>query len=155
PFALAFVIAYVLTPAVDWVESRRVPRAASILIVYVVVLGSLGLFIRLTAPRVVQELSGLRRELPALTHTVRTQWVAWVQSRLHEGGANPATPPPPPPPEGENDAHEGAATLVARPQADGSLVIELEKPLAIHAGRRGGYVVESVREVRPEAFDVD
>src|SRR5262245_51318574 len=51
PFALAFVIAYVLTPAVDWVESRRVPRAGAILIVYIVVLGSLGLFIRLTAPR--------------------------------------------------------------------------------------------------------
>jgi predicted PurR-regulated permease PerM len=50
PFVLALVIAYVLTPLVAWVETRRVPRAAAIILVYVVVLGTLGIFIRLTAP---------------------------------------------------------------------------------------------------------
>ena len=60
PFVLALVIAYVLTPLVAWVESRRIPRAAAIILVYVVVLGTLGVFIRFTAPRVGQELASLR-----------------------------------------------------------------------------------------------
>src|SRR5688500_6064648 len=66
PFVLAVVLAYVLTPLVAWIEKRRVPRFAAIILVYLVVLGSLGLFIRLTAPRVGQELASLRRELPVL-----------------------------------------------------------------------------------------
>ena len=82
PFVLALVIAYLLTPLVAWVEKRRVPRAAAIILVYVVVLGALGTFVRLTAPRVGQELASLRHELPALQHTVRTVWVPAVQQRL-------------------------------------------------------------------------
>ena len=42
PFVLALVIAYLLTPLVAWVEKKRVPRAAAIILVYVVVLGTLG-----------------------------------------------------------------------------------------------------------------
>ena len=40
PFVLALVIAYVLTPLVALVERKRVPRAAAIILVYVVVLGT-------------------------------------------------------------------------------------------------------------------
>src|SRR5687767_10692546 len=47
PFVIALVLAYVLTPLVAWVEKRRVPRPLAIILVYVVVLGSLGTFIRL------------------------------------------------------------------------------------------------------------
>src|SRR5215471_6109569 len=55
PFVLALVIAYVLTPLVAWVERFKVRRGAAILLVYVAVLGSFYLFVRLTAPRVGQE----------------------------------------------------------------------------------------------------
>src|SRR4051794_22954095 len=61
PFVLALVIAYVLAPAVAWVERKRVPRALAIILVYVVVLGSFGVFIRLLTPRVAQELATFRR----------------------------------------------------------------------------------------------
>src|SRR4051812_23266641 len=66
PFILALVIAYVLTPLVALFERWRLKRGLAIIVVYVLVLGSLYLFIRLTAPRVGQELGGLRRELPAM-----------------------------------------------------------------------------------------
>src|SRR6516164_3968709 len=74
PFILALVIAYVLTPLVAWVERFRVRRGGAILIVYIVVLGSLGIFVRAAAPRVGQELSGLRREIPAMVARVRDEW---------------------------------------------------------------------------------
>ena len=71
PFILALVIAYVLTPLVAWVEKRKIPRAGAIILVYVVVLGLLGGFLRLTAPRIAGELAGLRRELPTISKTTR------------------------------------------------------------------------------------
>ena len=89
PFVLALVIAYLLTPLVAWVESRRVSRAVAIILVYVVVLGTLGVFVRLTAPRVGQELASLRREVPALSYTVKTRWVPEVQQRLRNAGFGP------------------------------------------------------------------
>src|SRR5690242_1057651 len=82
PFILALVIAYVLTPLVAWVERLRLRRGAAILVVYIVVLGSLGLFIRLAAPRVGQELGGLRRELPAMVARARDEWVPAIQDKL-------------------------------------------------------------------------
>ncbi|NOU28620.1 MAG: AI-2E family transporter, partial [Polyangiaceae bacterium] len=33
PFVLALVVAYVLTPAVAWVEKKKVPRAGAIVLV--------------------------------------------------------------------------------------------------------------------------
>ena len=89
PFVLALVIAYLLTPLVAWVESRRIPRAVAIILVYVAVLGTIGVFVRLIAPRVGQELASLRRELPHLSHTVKTRWVPEVQQRLRNAGFGP------------------------------------------------------------------
>ena len=67
PFVMALVLAYVLTPAVAWVERRKVKRGLAIVIVYVVVLGSLAGFIRLAAPRIGQELGSLGREAKLVT----------------------------------------------------------------------------------------
>lgn len=155
PFVLAVVIAYVLTPLVAWVEAKRVPRAAAIVLVYVLVLGSLGLFVRLTAPRVGQELAGLRRELPVLGQKVRGEWVPYVQGRLRAVGlgehetrpdepdalrAMPAEPPP---------------AIVARQRGDGSFAIELQGPLAVTPSKGGGYTIEPVQPARDEPFDLD
>lgn len=172
PFVLALVIAYVLTPLVAWVESRRVPRAAAIILVYVVVLGALGVFVRFTAPRVGQELASLRRELPALGHTVRTRWVPAVQQRLRDAGFGPearssdAVPEVHPGRDRDKDRdrdrdkdhpdeNEPAGTLVARPRPDGAFGIELNGPLAVTPAKGGGYVIEPLRETREAAFDLD
>ena len=164
PFVLALVIAYVLTPLVAWVETRRVPRAVAIILVYVLVLGTLGVFIRFTAPRVGQELASLRRELPAIGHTVRTRWVPAVQQRLRDVGFGPEARSP----EGVPDGHPGRdrdrtpgddndppGTIVARPRPDGAFGIELNGPLAVTPAKGGGYVIEPLRETREAAFDLD
>lgn len=170
PFVLALVIAYVLTPLVAWVETRRVPRAVAIILVYVVVLGTLGIFIRFTAPRVGQELASLRRELPAIGQTVRTRWVPAVQQRLRDVGFGPEARNA----EGLLEGHPGRerdrdrdrdrtpgddndppGSIVARPRPDGAFGIELNGPLAVTPAKGGGYVIEPLRETREAAFDLD
>jgi predicted PurR-regulated permease PerM len=157
PFVLALVIAYVLTPLVAWVEARKVPRAAAIILVYVVVLGTLGVFIRFTAPRVGMELANLRREVPALGQRVRTHWVPHVQQRLRDAGFGPeaktAETPVVPPESPANDPPGG--TIVARPRADGTFGIELNGPLSVTPAKGGGYTIEPLREARDPGFDLD
>lgn len=159
PFVLALVIAYVLTPAVAWIEKKKVPRFAAILIVYAVVLGSMYLFIRTTAPRIGQELAGLRRELPAIRHTVRHEWVPYVQARLRAIGLGGPTPEELHP-EGRDREKEkekdDTPAIVARPRPDGSFAIDIEGPLAVTPTKEGGYVIGPVEEApKPHAFDLD
>lgn len=153
PFVLALVIAYVLTPAVAWVEKRRVPRPLAIILVYVVVLGSLGLFVRLTAPRVGHELANLRRELPFVAKTIKTEWVPAVQERLRATGLGGPVESPDARPDGR-DPNEVPA-IVARPRNDGSFAIELQGPLSVAPAKGGGYTIEPLKESRGEPFDLD
>jgi predicted PurR-regulated permease PerM len=163
PFVLALVIAYVLTPLVAWVERKKVPRAGAIILVYLVVLGGLGLFLRVTAPRIAGELAGLRRELPAISKTIKREWVPSVQERLRAMGLG--APPPDPnaplakpidPRDRDGDGKEDPL-IVAREQDDGSLAIELNGPVAINQTQNGNYIIEPLQEkaARGEPFDLD
>lgn len=158
PFVLALIIAYVLTPAVAWVERRRVPRSLAIILVYVVVLGSLWSFVRLLAPRVGHEVANFRRELPAISKTVKTEWVPEVQQRLRAiglGGSELPSPSERLERDRDGDGQEDAPAIIARPRADGSLAIELEGSVSINPTKGGGYTIEPMREPHAEAFDVD
>lgn len=148
PFVLALVIAYVLTPLVAWVEKRGVSRWVAIILVYVVVLGTLGGILRLAAPRIGGELANLRRELPAVAKQAQTEWVPAMQSRLRAMGVMPPAPPPAPP---EKPVEPGPA-VVARPQPDGTIEIDVGSGFVVMP-RRGGYVVEPMHTIHEEPFD--
>ena len=143
PFVLALVIAYVLWPLVAWVETKKVPRGAAIILVYVAVLGSLGLFIRLTAPRVGQELAGLRKEVPMLIGEARDTWIPRAEERLREVGLDVAPPAP------EPTAH--APAFVLREEPDGSLGLEVGSGARV-VQTRNGYALRGADE-KPEARD--
>jgi predicted PurR-regulated permease PerM len=146
PFVLAAVIAYVLTPLVAWVEARRVPRAAAVLLVYAVVLGSMGGFVRGVAPRMVLELSNLRRELPAMAREARDAWVPAITARLRAAGLAPAQ-------QAEEPAEPApTSAFVARPQPDGSIAIDVGSGVAVMETSRG-FLIEPARERRDEPFD--
>jgi predicted PurR-regulated permease PerM len=147
PFVLALVIAYVLTPLVAWVEKRRVPRGAAILTVYVAVLGSMSLFITAIAPRVGFELGGLRREIPAMVAEAQSKWVPALQDRLRTFGIAQPTQPSEPVP-------VPAPAIVARPQADGSLAIDVGNGFAV-VPAKSGYLIEPIRTRKDEAFDLN
>jgi predicted PurR-regulated permease PerM len=152
PFVLALVIAYVLTPAVAWVERRRTPRAAAILVVYVIVLGSLYTFVRLAAPRVGQELRALRYELPMLATEFRDKWVPAVQSRLRDVGLVPRLAPPE---QGAGvEGNRDTPAFIARPQPDGSMSIEIGSGVTI-TPMHNGYVLQGTRQPKNEPLDID
>jgi len=150
PFVLALVVAYVLTPLVARVERWRLRRGAAILLVYVVVLGSMWLSVRAAAPRLGQELRGLRQEFPAMIATARDEWIPELLDRLRAMGVVPAPAPlaaETPPPSTE-------PSIVARPRGDGSFAIEIGSGVEITPTRRGGYSIGAQRETaREEPFD--
>src|SRR4051812_17844929 len=88
PFVMAMVLAYVLTPAVSLVEGgfrgRRIPRGWAIIVVYVLVFGSLGAFVRLAAPRVGREIGTLGREMAHNARVARAELIPVAQQRLTE-----------------------------------------------------------------------
>ena len=74
PFILALIIAYVLAPLVERVERWRVPRAAAILIVYAITLGSIYLSIAAIAPRIYLETAKFMRDAPSLAEKFSDQY---------------------------------------------------------------------------------
>lgn len=173
PFVLALLLAYVLTPLVAWVESRNVRRGYAIVLVYVVVLSLFGTVVRIGAPRVGQELMGLKRELPNLARTIRDEWVPTIQHRLRAAGlAGPDAKNDEPDeivpdvkragsPEASADSSnprkhgEEKAIFVARQRPDGSFVIEFSGPLAVTPSKGGSYTIEPKPELPEGTFDVD
>jgi predicted PurR-regulated permease PerM len=137
PFVLSLVIAYVLWPLVAWVEHKRVPRGAAILLVYVAVLGSLGLFGRLVAPRVGQELVGLRKEIPALVAEARTVWIPRAEEKLRAAGLDTEPPVAEPTP--------SAPAFVLREEADGTLGVEVGSGARV-VQTHNGYALRGANE---------
>jgi predicted PurR-regulated permease PerM len=146
PFVLAIVIAYVLFPLVAWVERSRLPRAAAILVVYALLLGTMGLFVRFAAPRLGQELGNLRHEVPVLAREAKERWVPWVQERLQSIGITPVKKD-----EDEEDLSDEPA-VVARQQADGTIAIDVGSGVEI-TETKTGYIVAPVKERKDEPFD--
>jgi predicted PurR-regulated permease PerM len=149
PFVLALVLAYVLMPLVAWVERARIPRGGAIVLVYVLVLGSLWLFIRGATPRMSQELQGIRHEIPAMVGTVRDEWVPLVQERLRAFGIEA------PVPVAETEPAKEAAALVARPRPDGSIAIEIGSGLLVTPTGHGAYAIAPVHVEKRDHFDVN
>ena len=147
PFILAIVVSYVLWPLVAWVERKtRVRRAVAILLVYVLVLGTLGLFVWLAAPRVGAELGGLRRELPVLGARVQGEWTK-TRERLRASGLAQAPV--------VKDEQKEQAAIVARPRADGSFAIDVGQGFIVTPTRAGAYAVEPVPQAHDETLDIN
>jgi len=92
PFVLALLIAYVLSPLVEFGESLRVgrrnlPRWLSVLVIYVGLLGGLSSLVAVAIPRFAGEVSRLTQEAPRVLKIVRDQWVPEVERRLRAATA--------------------------------------------------------------------
>jgi predicted PurR-regulated permease PerM len=144
PFVLALLIAYVLTPIVAWAERRRVHRALAIVLVYVVMLGGAGLFIRLAAPRLGAELIGLRRDIPRMANEVRDTWIPALTDKLRRTGFLPPAPPP--------SAVEDAPAIVIRPQADGSYAVDVGTGVEV-VPSHAGYILREEKQPKEGPFD--
>ncbi len=124
PFILALIIAYVLTPAVAACERLRIPRSASILLVYAIVLGSLYQGIAAAAPRLYRETSGLFRDGPAMfksaSNSIGPKLDAWADSMFPSNR-----------PQAGTAAKPNAPALEIHPQPDGSYAVDIGAGLDI------------------------
>lgn len=71
PFIFAFLIAYLLSPLVQLLENKKIPRSLAILIVYIGVFGILALLIVFGVPHILSELNKLGKAIPRLTDEVQ------------------------------------------------------------------------------------
>ncbi len=136
PFILALVLAFVLTPLVSLGERTGLPRGASIILVYVVVLGSLYTSVAMVAPRLYAEAERFTRDAPSLIRDATRSWApfaeAWVEA--HRG----------PKPGGVTTAPAAGAIAVI-PKAGGGYQIDLGSGVEI--------VQETERQWRVVAVD--
>jgi predicted PurR-regulated permease PerM len=87
---LALTFAAAIRPGVEWLERRRVPQAAAILIFFVGALGALGLFFWLAVPPALHELGHALSQSDAngvAVHSstgIRHDALLWVDRQLHQ-----------------------------------------------------------------------
>ena len=148
PIILGIVVAYVILPIVRRLEARNVPRALAIILTYVVILGSLAIFVRMTAHRIAAELGNFAREMPALVTQARERWIPSVEQRIRavrgmhpQGAAHPA----------DEDSDEA---FVVRPHPDGSFGVEVEDGLHVRRSK-DGFVINTRAAAEEQPFDAD
>jgi predicted PurR-regulated permease PerM len=123
PFIMALIIAYVLTPAVELCERAKLPRAISIILVYVVTLGTMYLALAAMAPRLYQETMTLARDAPQLTEKLTTTWAPRVEG-FTQGILDRVAPP-------AKSEEEPAPAFEIQKKADGSYSVELRSGVEI------------------------
>ncbi|MDH5671731.1 MAG: AI-2E family transporter [Myxococcales bacterium] len=89
PFMLAVIVAYVLSPLVEFGEKLRFgswspPRWAVVLTIYVALIGLLSGLLALSIPRLAAEFSRLTREAPRAVAVVRNEWLPHFEQRLRQ-----------------------------------------------------------------------
>lgn len=146
PFILALIIAYVLTPLVAWGEMRlKLPRSVSIILVYLVVIGTLVISIMAMAPRIYDESVHFAREVPRVFREGASrhgrELEKWVNA-YQAGGEAPADQP----------THKAPA-LIVKKQEDGYLV-ELGSGIDIIKESDGHYRVQPRREIHRGGFQI-
>ena len=141
PFILAVVVAYVLMPAVEWMEKWRVPRWSAVILVYVITVGGIYASLAAMAPRLGVEMRGLLRELPGMAATIRDEHVPamrrWLSNLTGVSPPLPAVESPAPP----------ARALRLVPQKDGTFELDLGPGIEVHQVGEGRWKIEEPPEV--------
>src|ERR1700742_2078689 len=117
PFLLAMLTAYVLTPAVALCERFRLPRSASILLVYAVTIGLLYGAVATIAPRLFADTQSFVRESPAMVRRLVAEWAPMFERRVRDVLDQVGEPAPEP-------ADTAPALQVTR-EVDGSFSVRL------------------------------
>jgi predicted PurR-regulated permease PerM len=74
---LAFALAYLLDPAVDWLEHRKMPRVASILVILLLVGGALAVILSYLIPYLWSEAVQFIHEAPELAEKALVKIAGW------------------------------------------------------------------------------
>jgi predicted PurR-regulated permease PerM len=83
PLFLAFLLAYVLDPFVDWFEARRVPRTVAAPVVMLLIAGLLGLIVFYAIPMFVDELRDAAADFPFQIQGLEERAEPWLWQYFH------------------------------------------------------------------------
>lgn len=78
PFVAAAILAYMLAPAVRWLQEHRIPRLAAALLVILVALLALLAILLILVPITQQEIALIRRQFPALAASISERLLPWL-----------------------------------------------------------------------------
>jgi len=92
PFLFAIVLAYVLSPVVDWGERLRIfgrqpQRWVVVVVLYLGLISGMVGVVMFSVPRLAAELSRLAREAPRIAAQARTEWIPAIERRVRETSA--------------------------------------------------------------------
>jgi predicted PurR-regulated permease PerM len=79
-FAIVFLIAMVLNPILVWLEARRIPRFAGVILLMIGLLALTAILAAFAIPPIMSQLEGLVRRAPDLWRTIRTRLDLLAQS---------------------------------------------------------------------------
>lgn len=74
PFILAFVVAYIMHPVVQWLQKRKIPKILAIIMVELTFIALIALFLILLVPILINEINNFIKQVPQL--------VQWGTERL-------------------------------------------------------------------------
>ena len=78
PIAVAGVLAYLLDPVVDFLESRKMPRQRGIILVFALALAIIGGIASAVIPQLVRETRELLQRVPNYTERIESKFNDWV-----------------------------------------------------------------------------
>lgn len=78
PFALGFVLAYILHPLADLLESCKMPRGAAIFLIYLLFASAMGLTVFYGVPAIMRDLYQLIELIPRYSASVQ-DWIRGIQ----------------------------------------------------------------------------
>lgn len=93
PLAVAGVLAYLLDPVVDWLETRGIPRMRAVLLVFLLALVLLGAVLGVAVPRLVVQTRQLIENVPTFAARLEARLEHWashppalLEQVLHRAG---------------------------------------------------------------------
>ncbi len=88
PLALAFIVAYIFHPLIDWLEARRVSRTVSIALLIVLIVGAIAGLLLIVVPRMVRQTADMvqtfQQNLPMVQEKAQELLGRFADSSLAE-----------------------------------------------------------------------
>jgi predicted PurR-regulated permease PerM len=78
---VSIVISIAITPAVEWLQRRKLPRPAGVIVVYLIILAFVIAFLALVAPLLIEQTADIGETMPAYYQDLR-QWLISSPSLL-------------------------------------------------------------------------
>ncbi len=83
PVVIALLLAYLLDPAIDWLEERGVGRSLAILILLLGIMFFIAAILLLLVPLLGSEVTSFANRIPLFVSRVKTQAVPWLEQTFH------------------------------------------------------------------------